>query len=450
MQATWKIGASSAPLPPFVPGYPLLGNALALRTDPLAYFVQLYQQYGPAFRIRIFNRQITVLAGAEANRLLATDGNSLLLSDDLFRGFAEEMNTEVFLTAMDGPHHQELRKAMRRGYARSAMHPHMALLGDLVTEAIRPLQAGESFAVLPTIQHIVTNQLGTIIADRMPGDYFPDLQRFLNYNLRSNVVKMWPRFMLQMPAYRRSRQRVLELAQQVVAQRRAHALAAGEQPNLIDDMIAAQARDYNLLPEDALIAATLGPYIAGIDTVASSITFILYALLKHPELLDPVTQEVDAAFAEGTPGLHEMKDMRLLNGVVQETLRMYPVAPFTPRKAGEDFEFAGFGVPGGSEVFIAQTVTHYLPQFFPDPQRFDPTRFDDGKKQPYVFAPYTLGSHICLGAGIAESQMLLVVATLLRQLRLEPLPADHSATIYATPLPNLGRDFRATVAERRV
>lgn len=68
---TWSSGATGAPLPPLVPGLPVLGNALSMQHDPLSFLVDCYQRYGPIFRLKALKREFTVMAGIEANQFLA-------------------------------------------------------------------------------------------------------------------------------------------------------------------------------------------------------------------------------------------------------------------------------------------------------------------------------------------------------------------------------------------
>lgn len=452
IEKAWHIGAQTAPYPPQVPGLPILGIAHKLNNDPLAFFLGLYHTYGSIFRVRLLNRRITVLAGLEANRFLNTDGNAILSSEELFGSFGREFNTPIFLTALDGEHHMHLRKLMRRGYSRSSMIPHMARLLSIVDDYTRTLRPGDRIQVIPTLQYLVTQQLGVIVANRAPDDYFPDLQRFLKYNLYVKVLRTWPAFMMQMPAYKRAKARVVELGREVLAAHRTKDDLSSDERNLIDDLLAGVDPQGNPYDDNMLLASTVGPYFAGIDTVAASLSFFVYAVLKHPEVMHAATEEADQVFAADVPALHDMHKMEMLHGAAIETLRRYPVAPFTPRLATEAFEFDGYQVDANSEVFFAQTITHFLPEYYPDPLTFDPMRFakGQGKGTPGAFAPYTLGEHLCLGAGIAEMQMMLIMARLLRNLRLELDSPDYTVKIHATPLPNPGRDFHVRVVENRM
>lgn len=448
--STWVSGPSNAPLPPLAPGLPLLGNALNMMNDPLSYLVACYHELGPIYRIRALNREMTVLAGLEANQFLARAGDELLSSEALFGGFAREMGTRVFLVALDGAEHRRLRKLMRRGYSREMLAPRLDDIIAIVRETAQGWRPGQVVPVLATFQRLVAEQLGWALVGRKPGPYFEDVRTFLNVIMRASVLKMWPSLMLRTPAYRRAKAGAFELAREVIAAHRDVPPGPARPADLIDDLLAARGEDGQPFDENALVVSAIAPFFAGIDTVANTLTFMLYALLKHPDALARVTAEAEAFLAQGmqsTP-LHALKGIKALHGATLETLRMYPVAAFTPRTAAQPFEFAGYRVAQGAEVLVANGVTHRLAQFFPNPDVFDIDRFSDPRnehRQPNVFAPYSLGGHTCLGAGLAEAQMILTLAVLLASTRLTLHPPTYQGRITLAPLPSLGAGFRVRV-----
>src|SRR4051812_37507223 len=103
-QTSWHGSSVSVPLPPLVPGLPILGNALPMAGNPLQYFVEQYRRYGPIFRIKVLNKPYTVLGGLEANRFLIS-GNEVFSSHEALSGMGRELGTEKLLLAMDGPEH---------------------------------------------------------------------------------------------------------------------------------------------------------------------------------------------------------------------------------------------------------------------------------------------------------------------------------------------------------
>lgn len=447
---TWSSGTGSAPLPPQVPGLPVLGNALSMQHDPLAFLVGCYAQYGPIFRLKALNREFTVMAGLEANQFLARVGDEHFSSELLFGGFAEEMGTRTFMVAMDGEPHRRLRKLMRRGFSREAIGDHMDKVVALARAETARWAPGQLIPLLRRLQILVAAQLGVVTVGREPGEDFGDIARFLNTNMRATVLRTWPRLMLQTPWYKRSKARVAEVADAVLAWHLANP-PVDRPADLVDDMLAARTEDGAMYDQATLRVWAVGPFFAGIDTVANTLTFMVYAMVKHPDVLARVRAEAADLLASPLDDARSLKDYTALYGLVLETLRRYPVAAFTPRMAVKPFTFAGCRVDAGTEVMVANGVTHMLPDYFPDPDHFDIDRYQPPRnehRQPNVFAPYTLGAHTCLGAGMAEVEMMLTIATIAHTVDLELPPAHTDPGIALAPLPSLGPGFRVRVKPR--
>ena len=149
------------------------------------------------------------------------------------------------------------------------------------------------------------------------------------------------------------------------------------------------------------------------------VSFVLYELLRRPALLEAATAEADAAFAGGQPTLEHVRGMRTLQGVILEALRLHPMALALPRVVREGFEFGGFRFRPGETVYIAGPVTHFDPAVFPDPDAFDPERWERIHPSPYQYSPFSAGPRTCIGAMFAQLEMKIVLALLLQRFRLE-------------------------------
>jgi cytochrome P450 len=253
------------------------------------------------------------------------------------------------------------------------------------------------------------------------------------------------------PRYVRAKLRVMDMAREILRRHREEPVT-GRAPDLIDDLLRATTLDGKPLPEAALIAATVGPMIAGIDTAANTLSFLLYSLLKNPDALARVRADVDRVPANETPTFADFKEMHALHGAALETLRMYPVAFAVPRTSVADFEFEGFAIPKHQEVFVASGVTHYLPEFFPEPYKFDIERYDAPRnehRKAGVFVPYGLGAHTCLGAGMAEVIIMFTTALLLRTVEITLDPSDYILNVRNLPLPRPDNRFGMRVVTQR-
>jgi cytochrome P450 len=220
--------------------------------------------------------------------------------------------------------------------------------------------------------------------------------------------------------------------------------ALNGQSSLISDAIAA-ADEGRLLTQRDLMPIALGPYIAGLDTAASTIAFMMYALLTNPDVAEGVKGEADALFANGLPTAVDLRKVDILHRASLETLRRYPIAPATQRTAIKPFEFGGYRVDVGQRVFIGITVPHFIEALHPDPYRFDIDRYLPERSEhriPGAFAPFSLGSHTCLGAGLAETQVMLTIATLFSLARFEMDPPGYKLEVRAAPTPAPANSFR--------
>jgi cytochrome P450 len=144
--------------------------------------------------------------------------------------------------------------------------------------------------------------------------------------------------------------------------------------------------------------------------------------------------------------------MTALHGAAMETLRRYPVAGGHMAKVARSLTFSGYRLEPGDDIFIAMTVPHFLPEFYPEPERFDIDRFHAPRnehRKPGAYAPFGLGDHTCLGAGIAEIQLMVTMATIFYDYHLELDPPTYTLTIEYEPTPAPSRDFRVKVVEKR-
>jgi cytochrome P450 len=441
---------SNLPLPPQAKGLPLFGSALEMASQPLQFWVDNYLALGPVYQVTAFNRQFFVMAGPEANLFMTRMNDGYVSSHGTWADYAKEANAPHQLTMLDGEAHIRQRKVMRPTMARSAIINRFSEVVQITDNEINALTPGTSISVLAFFQKLICNQLGLMLAGRIAGDRMQDIITVVRTRLNTLVVRNRPKLLLSMPAYQRASLRVQQFAQEIIAERRAR--PRPEIPDFVDDMIAGLDNELNDFTESDLEASVLSPFIAGLDTVANTCTFMLYALLRYPEVLTRVKEEVDRLFAAGLPTSDGLEQMTALHGTAMETLRIYPVAGVLPRTAVKDFEFAGYRIPQGVELLVAAMVSHFLPTFYPNPEKFDIERYHapyNQHRQPGAFAPFGLGAHACLGAGLAEVQIMLTLAQMINRVEFELDPPDFQPKIENNPTLTPGYRFRVRVKALR-
>lgn len=197
------------------------------------------------------------------------------------------------------------------------------------------------------------------------------------------------------------------------------------------------------LLSDAQIADNIiGVIFAAHDTTASVLTWVLKYLHDNQDLLEAVTKEqetikekLDAAGRRLT--WEDTKCMPLTSRVIQETLRRASILSFTFREAVEDVEFEGYVVPKGWKVLPLFRSIHHSPKFFPQPDKFDPSRFEVAPR-PNTYLPFGNGVHSCPGSELAKLEMLVLLHHLSTTYRWKVIGDEDGIQYGPFPVPKHG------------
>jgi cytochrome P450 len=194
-------------------------------------------------------------------------------------------------------------------------------------------------------------------------------------------------------------------------------LAAGEGP---DGMDVRQIRD-----------ETMTIFLAGHETTAMALTWTWWLLSQHPAIEAGVRAELEAVLGGRTPTMDDLPALRFTRDVIAESMRLHPPAWIVGRRANEDVLLGPWTVPKGSIVLMSQSHTHRDPQFWREPDAFRPERWTNGETAglpKFAYFPFGGGTRICIGEAFAWTELVLVLATIARRWRFEPVPGQPGVT----------------------
>ncbi|MEL7187725.1 MAG: cytochrome P450 [Pseudomonadota bacterium] len=188
--------------------------------------------------------------------------------------------------------------------------------------------------------------------------------------------------------------------------------------------LTATDKDGNPFTDDELLDELFTLIVAGFETSANTLNWAWYLLAHHPEVEAKLIEEaqrcipsVSALSAEATV------DMTYTQQVLEETLRLYPpVWLFTRRSTVED-ELEDYDVPVGTDIYLSPFILQRTADYWPDPDRFDPDRFEltDQPKKDRPYYPFSLGPRRCLGEYFSFLEMKIHLGFLLPRFRMEPV-----------------------------
>jgi cytochrome P450 len=173
-------------------------------------------------------------------------------------------------------------------------------------------------------------------------------------------------------------------------------------------LIGARHEDGSPMSDEEMRDELLTLLVAGHETTATSLAWAVERLVRHPEKLERLREEV------------ESDEDDYLTATIQETLRLRPVISIVARRLTEPVEIGGYELPAGVTVTPSIYLVHRNPDVYPEPQRFLPERFLDNPPGTYTWIPFGGGVRRCLGASFAQFEMAVVLRELLRRRRIRP------------------------------
>lgn len=434
------------------------------------YMMQKYSELGPIFRIkrgrligltdafsapaqRSQSEGITLMMGPEANQFFSKHDKTHFRSFEFWTPLAEQFDASRSILSMVSEDHFRLRRIKKSGYACAVGENLVSDIVDVVRSEIASWPVDEPIGATTMGKRLVYNLSGRVIIGMSVADYYDDLSTLLDPILKY-VLGIYPKRWLYKPRLQRARQRLDELAAQILA---AHdpEKRGDRPPDIVDDLLALHRSEPQFLPETDLKLAVLEPLWIPMDTTGHATAFFLYAFLKYPDLLQQAKAEADALFAQGMPTAQAIHQLDVIHRVLLETLRLNPPLTATQRTVSNSFEFAGCKVPAGMNVVIAFGAPHRMSKYFPDPERFDINRFTPPRnehKQSWAYMPYGLGTHRCLGGYLAEFLMKAAMATILHDTEIVLDPPHYTLSdrnIHFLPTRHPKKSFKFRLVRRR-
>jgi len=188
-----------------------------------------------------------------------------------------------------------------------------------------------------------------------------------------------------------------------------------------------EASSADILDDIGIVANCVLFILAGFDTTQSLLLYLAYALALNQDVQDKLRTEIEAQLEEndGEFTYDSLQKMAYLDKVIQETLRYYPPAGMTDRSVTMDYKVPGtnYILKKGSAIQIAINGLHHDPEYFPNPEKFDPERFSPENKakiNQYAYLPFGSGPRNCIGMRFALTEVKVAIVHLIHNFKIEP------------------------------
>jgi cytochrome P450 len=174
---------------------------------------------------------------------------------------------------------------------------------------------------------------------------------------------------------------------------------------------------------DIAVQANIVTFIgAGHETTANALSWSLYLLSQAPDARARAEREVDEILGDRRLAAEDVERLTFIRAVIEETMRLYPPAPFMSRAAIADDRIGRIKIPKGSIVAIAPYVLHRHRTLWNEPDSFIPERFLPERRAAidrFAYLPFGAGPRVCIGASFSLQEAVIVLTHVLRGVRLD-------------------------------
>ncbi|XP_072799381.1 cytochrome P450 3A29-like isoform X1 [Vicugna pacos] len=193
---------------------------------------------------------------------------------------------------------------------------------------------------------------------------------------------------------------------------------------MINSQNSKETGTHKALTDLEIVAQGIIFIFAGYETTSNSLSFIMYELATHPDVQQKLQEEIDATFPNKAPPTYDgLLQMEYLDMVVNETLRIFPLAGRLERVCKKDVEINGVFVPKGTVVMVPVYALHKDPELWTEPEEFRPERFSKKNQDsinPYTYLPFGTGPRNCIGMRFAMMNMKLALTKVLQNFSFKP------------------------------
>ncbi|XP_073020232.1 abscisic acid 8'-hydroxylase 3-like isoform X1 [Primulina eburnea] len=443
-------------------GWPIVGETFSFVSEfssPAGIFNfmrQRQQKYGKVFKSFVLGRFTVFMTGRAAAKILLT-GKDGLVSLNLFYTGKQVLGPTSLLT-QTGESHKRLRRLIGEPLSMDGLKKYFPFINNLAIEILdswtgRNVLVLEEASIVEFLNlkdrvnlyeftfsiHVFLNieifllqftlkVIGHMIMSLEPSGEEQEKFRS-NFKIISSCFASLP---LKVPGtafYRgiKARDRMYAMLDSIIAQRRT---GNAFQQDFLGTLLrkhhkdGLEIEDDNKLTDKQLKDNILTLLVAGHDTTSAGLTWVIKFLEQNPAVLDSLREEHQNIKnnRDGDSSLtwSEVNKMPYTLKVINETLRRATILPWFSRKAAQDFDIDGYKIEKGWSVNLDVVSIHHDPEIFPDPEKFDPSRFDDPMK-PYSFLGFGNGPRMCPGINLAKLEICVFIHHLMCRYRWKPL-----------------------------
>jgi cytochrome P450 len=410
-------------------GPPLIGHSVEMLRLGVRYGLKRYETYGPVSWLRAFGITVVGAAGPDAAQVVLANKDKAYSQKGWEYFIGPFFNRGLML--LDFTEHHHHRRLMQQAFTTDRLAAYLGRVSGVAREGLAGWQPGAGFEVYPALKRLTLDIASAIfMAGELGADTGRVTKAFID-TVRAGTA------LIRLPVGRwgaglRGRQVLESYFRTSLPAKR-----ASDSDDLFAALCHARTDDGEVFTDDDVVNHMIFLMMAAHDTSTITTTAVAYYLAKHPEWQEKVRAESLALGAE-PPDMADLDTLVSLDLVIKESMRLVTPVPSLVRRTVRDTDLLGHHVPSGTLVSVTPWVNHLLPEYWPDPHRFDPERFAEGRREDkvhrYAWMPFGGGVHKCIGMHFGMYEVKSLVHELVRRFEWS-VPAGYSVRWDPTALP---------------
>ena len=427
------------------PGLPLLRKNLDLFRGSWMTDMSYYERFGPVSWARALGIDLVLAMGPEAAAEVLTNKEKAFGNEPGWSFFIGPF-FEGGLMLMDFGEHHKNRHIMQNAFTRNRLEGYLGDMTPTIVETVRSWGDVEELHFYPAVK-----DLGLSIATRTfmgeeSGPEQDDVMEAFHHCIQAGTAVVRRPF----PGNRWTKG--LASRQYLVDYLRPRVVEAGRRSG--DDLLAAlcqvEGENGERFTDDEVVAHMIFLIMAAHDTSTGTVAQMVYHLAKHPKWQERCREE-SVALGKDTIEYADVAELPSLDLVMKESLRLTSPVPVLARESLRDTELLGHFVPANTKVVVTPQINHQLPTVFKDPERFDPERFAEGRREDqahrFAFMPFGGGVHKCIGLYFGGMEITAVLHRMLLEYDWT-VPHDYEMPISWKALPYPADGLPLTLTRR--
>ncbi len=456
--AAGGVATPRSPRPPGPTGQPLR-TAYAFLTNPLDLLTRLRHEYGPIVRASLGRSAVYLVNDPAAVQDVLVNSQRVFAKgihrkrmpvDEGIQPLALLLGSGLLTSA--GELHRIRRRLIQPLFHRQRISAYGSTFATLADETASGWSDGQQLDIHAEMTELTLGIVTRTVLDLpMDSNIVATVRRALAANMSVSRRAIIPggRHLEKIPLpttlrARSSRADLDRLIREMIADRRRSAAGGNDLLSLL--LAARDAETGAPLDDDAVRDEALTILLAGHETTANALSWAFHLLGNAPQVRETLHAELDEVLGDRFPSLDDLPRLPYTRAVFTESMRLYPPVWIMFRRTLVDHTLGGYDIPAGSTVLVSQWVMHRDPACWPDPDGFVPQRWLEPAtstlpttgpaasaavastgsgsavtRPKYAFFPFGGGTRQCIGNTFAELEAAIVLATICRRWRLDPV-----------------------------